>query len=124
MRIQGIIPPAIAISNDDSGQIRPIFNPYQEIEQARQYCPNLGMVEGTGSETDPFRLRAGVLGNTVSPYAAAYRLWELLRVQEGHCFQVTLPNRPSPAIFRIMRFGVLAVPSGVGTAFAQAIEDG
>ncbi|MBI4135248.1 hypothetical protein HY477_00735 [Candidatus Uhrbacteria bacterium] len=123
MRIQGIIPPAIAISDDDSGQIRPALDPRQEIEQARRYCPDRDIVEGAGSAADPFRLRAGVLGSTVTPYAAAYRLWELLRVQEGHCFQVTLPNRPSPVVFRIMEFGVLAVPSEVGTAFAQAIED-
>jgi len=123
MRIQGIIPQAIAISVVDDEQIRPVLNPYQEIDQARQYCPDLKMVEGTGSEADPFRLRSGVLGNTVSPYSAVYRLWELLRGHEGGCFQVMLLNRLAPVRFKIMRFGVLAVPSGVGTALAQAVED-
>lgn len=121
MRAQFVLPQAIAITNAEGGQIRPELSPYQDVEQARQYCPGMQMVEGTGSEADPFRLKPGVIGNTISPYGAVYRLWEILRVNLGR--HIWIDWNGQPVQFKITGFGVQALPSELGTAFAKLLEE-
>lgn len=121
MRAQFVLPQAIAVTEEDSGIIKPELNPDQDVEQARRYCPDLQMVEGTGSEADPFRLKPGVLGNTISSYGAVYRLWEILRVYLDRHIWIDWNGRAVQ--FKITKFGVQALPSKLGTAFSKIVEE-